>query len=70
LSKLVAERSKASLCGRRAVAEGKAAGPPDDGYQIWCWAFVAGPGGDILETSYGQEIGLIIGLRFALTAFA
>jgi hypothetical protein len=66
LSKLVAKRSKASLCGRRAVAEGKAAGPSDDGYPIWCWAFVASPGGNILEISYGQEIGLIIGLRIRI----
>ena len=48
------------------MAEGKEAGPSDDGYPIGCWAFVAGPGGNNLEISYGQEIGLIIGLRIRI----
>jgi hypothetical protein len=38
--------------------------------QTWYWAFVAGLGGNNLEISYSQEIGLIIGLRIRIDAFA
>jgi catechol 2,3-dioxygenase-like lactoylglutathione lyase family enzyme len=50
------------LCDK-ARQEGKLVEEPkDSGYPIGYWAFLRDPDGHTLELSYGQEIGLTVGL--------